>query len=719
MTTPTTTDEEHEAPEPEPQPAAEPEYGESDRVAITAKQVVYNAISGDIHADNAVFGFGARVRRATGTITPEALEAALRDFVRPEGLSRAGRILRRNHLVVLHGNEGDGKYTAALKLLSEVCGGLADGPAPTLTSISPASTLAQLGTGMTYREGQGYLIADLVGDGAPAQVREHDFRSLSTVLERAGAYLVITSTEAGLREQSLPEFVAEVPAPDPRELLLSLPGMAALEAGVRTAALVQVVHLRPREIVALAAHLRDDPDNALQAFRSEARQQVTDWVQNTSLRRDIFEVTVVALFGVLPEPVFDDLLAGLLLTSDPAPPVAPTGDRELPRRNREHPLLVASGRERAGGVGRQIAFRLREHRALALEALYDEFGHQLWDPVRRWLFDVRELGLTERGEGQLAIGLAMLARNDFADVCASFLEPWAAGGVVERSQAALVLWFMSDDDGLAPLALSIALAWGDRQGTAKALTSAMALGGPLGLRYPAEAMQRLCFLALRSKRIGDAAGGSLAFLLATAADAGATATGDVLATVARELVTATNGRVLDGISLPDVAVTVADPLADAPDEDDGDAYEKGVSVRVLRAARRLVVTLLGARRVGVAEPVAALVLREQPENIALLGALWADVLCSAPHRADAIDALRDTFAALEKADDVQGAVAALGEAIREAMPPAHQRFRNDELKRLLPGGSRSAEANLTTLLHTLGGMQPAPLPRSRRPRGDF
>jgi hypothetical protein len=718
MTTPTTTEEEREpdAAETAP-PATEPEYGESDRIAITAKQVVYNAISGDINAEGAVFGVGARVRRATGTITLETLRSALRNFVRPRELAQASRILRRHRLVVLHGNDGDGKYTAALKLLSEVCDIEADGRA--LTSISPATTLAQLGTGMTYRRGRGYLVADLVSDGTAPQVREHDLRALTSALSRAGAYLVVTSTEPDMREQLLPEFATDVTAPDPRELLLHLPGVAELDDSVRQAALEQVVHLRPREVVALAAGLKDDPENAFRAFRSEARQQVSEWVQKTSLRRDIFEVTVVALFGALPESVFDDLVAGLLAVSDPAPPPTTAGsDQELRRRNREHPLLVSTGRERSDGVGRRISFRLREHRALVLEALYDEFGHQLWDPVRRWLIEIGALGLTGRAEGELAAGLATLARHDFADVLTSYLDPWASGGVVERSQAALVLWFMSDD-GLGPLALSTVLAWGDRQGTAKALTSAMALGGPLGLRYPAEAMQRLCFLALRSKRIRDAAGGSLAFLLATAAEAGATATGDVLATVARELVTATNRKVLDGVTLPDVAATVADPLADAPETTDGDAFEKGVSVRVIRAARQLVVILLGAYRVDVAEPVAALILREQAENIPLLGVLWADVLCSTPHRGDAISALRATLKALETADDVQASVTALGAAIHEAMPPAHRQLRSDELKRLLPGGSRSAEANTTALLHALGGLKPAVLPRSRRPRGDL
>ena len=715
LTTDTTTGEEQETPAPDPVPD-EPEFGDSDRIAITAKQVVYNSISGDIHAGAAVFGIGSQARRATGTITRDMLQAALLNFVRPDGLSRAARVLRRSRVVVLHGNEGDGKYTAALKLLSEVCGEVADSRL-TLTSISPATTLAQLGTGMTYREGHGYLVADLVNDGSAAQVREHDLRALASVLSRAGAYLVITSTGPELREQSLPEFVTDLPAPDPSELFLRLPGTAELDEDVRKAALDQVVHLRPREVVALAAHLRDDPENALRAFRSEARQQVTDWVEKTSLRREIFEVTIAALFGGLPEPAFEDLVAGLLAAGEPATSAHPPPEQELRRRNREHPLLVATGREGTGGTGRRIGFRLREHRALAVEALYDEFGHQLWDPVRRWLVEVSELDLTERGEGELAAGLALLARHDFADVRRSFLEPWATGGVGERSLAALVLWFMSDEDGLAPLALSTAMGWGDRQGTAKALTSAIALGGPLGLRYPAEAMQRLCFLALRSKRIGDAAGASLASLLATAAEAGAAETGDVLATVARELVSATNGKVLAAIVLPEVAVTVADPLTDAPETADGDTYEKGVGIRVLRAARRLVVTLLSAHRMSVAEPVATVILREQPGNFPLLGALWADVLCSAPHRADAIAALRRALKALENTDDVQNAVAMLGSTIHEAMPAEHRQLRSDELRRLLSGGAQ--ETHVTTLLRTLGGLKPISLPRSRRPRGEL
>src|SRR5262249_45003293 len=153
--------------------------------------------------------------------------------------------------------------------------------------------------------------------------------------------------------------------------------------------------------------------------------------------------------------------------------------------------------------------------------VHDRFGFQLWDPVRRWLGELSQLQLRPEIRGELAFGLARLARSDFADVNNSFLQPWSKGVASERATAAMVLWFMSEDEKLASLALRTAMEWGQDNGLHRAITSAIALGGPLGLRFPAEAMRRLCFLALRAKRIGVVARISLAFLFATAADEGA------------------------------------------------------------------------------------------------------------------------------------------------------------------------------------------------------
>jgi hypothetical protein len=82
------------------------------------------------------------------------------------------------------------------------------------------------------------------------------------------------------------------------------------------------------------------------------------------------------------------------------------------------------------------------------------------------------------------------------------------------------------------------------------------------------------------------------------------------------------------------------------------------------------------------------------------------VLCSAPHRADAIDALRRTLRALEHDQSAVHAVARLGAAIRAEMPAPHRRLRIPELNRAMTDGRLRPEAPrvlVTTLLAAIGG----------------
>jgi hypothetical protein len=103
-----------------------------------------------------------------------------------------------------------------------------------------------------------------------------------------------------------------------------------------------------------------------------------------------------------------------------------------------------------------------------------------------------------------------------------------------------------------------------------------------------------------------------------------------------------------------------------------------IRVRTLRVTMQAVASLLETRRLTGVEPVAALILREQPGNVPLLGLLWAKALGSAPHRRQAIEALVETLRALRVSNDVQGAVVSLGLAISKATSvDARQRLRRD------------------------------------------
>jgi hypothetical protein len=254
------------------------------------------------------------------------------------------------------------------------------------------------------------------------------------------------------------------------------------------------------------------------------------------------------------------------------------------------------------------------------------------------------------------------------------------------------------------------MSWGENQGLNRAITSAVALGGPLGLRFPGESMRRLCFLALRAQRIGAVARLSLAFLFANAAELDTVSAAEVLTVVRDELAKAAGpGARVSRHAGTSTAAPVADPLIDSQSDADAggdDHYERGWTIRVARAARSMVVAVLGAAQLNSDDPVSALVLRSQPDNVEVLGQLWADVLCSAPHRADAIDALRRTLRALEHLSEALHAVARLGAAIRAEMPEPHRRLRIPELNRAMTNARvrpQAPQVLVTTLLTAIGG----------------
>jgi hypothetical protein len=253
---------------------------------------------------------------------------------------------------------------------------------------------------------------------------------------------------------------------------------------------------------------------------------------------------------------------------------------------------------------------------------------------------------------------------------------------------------MSTDDEVAPTALRTAMGWGQGRGLRRAVTSALALGGLLGIRYPGEALQRLCFLAMRAQRIGVVARLSVGLLFSVAVDDGAESTAGVLATVQSELVRAltAGGKrrwsgpgpepVLDnhrndGSYTPERVREDGGEAGQETDEDDAhEQFEQGWSYRIVVAARWLVVALLSAEYGDAHEPVTTKIVLEQPENIDILGTLWADVLCSAPHAPDARQALLRLLRGLAHDPSATEAVARLGDAVRAGMAPAHRAPRN-------------------------------------------
>ncbi len=683
---------------------------------------VHNSFYADVNAEGANFGAAGDNGRVsttrTGVLEPVWVTRALDGFVRPPGYADALELLREHRFLVLVGAEGAGKKALALHLLRAMCGEQAQ-----LHAVSPARSLGQLAA-LTFAGGAGYLVADHMGSTDEVAVRRFDADQLRNRVGEQQAYLVLTTTSRKLGPRYLPSYAVLAASADPNQVLHSHLGDAEVAPDVLAMAeeFVRDEH-RPKEIELLARQLVASPSTAVESMRDVPAKQVAAWFEKQVKARELVSVAALAIGGSQPESIHDALVRTLRMQIEAAreareaAPHVPWVDEIFEPRARVHELVVVSGDSQLDDdpdedgwlSGRWVRFRHVEYRDLVLGELHERYDDQLWGPVRAWVCELCSIDPKEEIQSGLAAALATLTRHNFMHVRQTFLSPWANGSAPERMTAAMVLWFMSEDDRLAPVALRTALEWGENNGLLRGVTSALALSGPLGVRFMEEAMRRLCFLSLRAKRIGVVARAAVGLLLGVAVDDGPVATGQMLTLVQEELHRATRrGETPDD---PTDSYVTEGLLNDDEDDPDQDQYERGWNGRVATAARSLVLAVLEAEQQNLPRPVAAKILCKQPEHVEILGALWAETLCSAPHRLAAIEALRRTLVALEHEPAVTEAVGRLGNAIYTAMPRPHRPLRTAELLRAMTTPKRETERPAHNLVSTLLAALNAAVPR--------
>ncbi|WP_431917434.1 hypothetical protein [Micromonospora wenchangensis] len=609
---------------------------------------VINKFYGQVHAAHATFGVSAGALTTpalVGRLRPADIGHALRYYVRPTGFAAAWGELTGSHLVILTGEEGTGRRTSAFALLHEVTGRTGE-----VTGLSPAMSLAQL-VEYDYLRDRGYAVLDWLGERRDGAVQEFDLGRLSDRLETAGAFLVITTEPRVALRPGAARHVVAWHRPDPIAILdgrlrdgSGRPLSADDQARIRQHA---VALGRPAEVVRLLDRLPQGVEAALDEVEKTARHRVEEWFGQASEWDELLTVAALAFAYELPERTFERVHARL---------------REIDREERARqsavdpelvgaPLVIQGrrGLHRDGGlITRQdgttldddlgderrivlVAASMREH---VLRELY-ECDYQLWQPLRTWMHEMAaNQDLDTRL--QLALGVTLLARNrSAAGEARDLLSSWAAGSAAKRFTAVSTVSFMAGDDVLAPVALRTVLSWTDGAGQNCAMTAAMALGGPLGIRYPTEAERWLWHLSTRGQRIRVMAVRSLGLLFcSTAAD-------------------------LDGsvALLKRLLLRLRRTLGAA------------VNLRQHGQAIEAVLEVLAVEHLDREEPMVAYLLRLRPAATASVGALWAEALRSLPHRSAAIDALRATLAALARkpiADQVAGR---LGEAVQAEISP--------------------------------------------------
>jgi hypothetical protein len=652
-------------------------------------QIIYN-FNGQTNAQGSHFGhlLSSSVRRVTGRLPPEELVMALRHFVPTTSMSAAVTTLSEHHLVVLSGAEGSGRRTGALAVLREVIG-----DSQPVTSLPPSHTMAELADADDgrYQVGRGYLVQDWISEGAAGALRQFDMDQLRRKLMRIGAYLVVTGN-LGARDRPVEGLVVDWARPDPVAVF-----DARLRASKVTLDPTELERVRervrklqqPRDVVTVVERIADGVDTALEALGDVEKKRVTRWFEDKPSTREVLSITVLAFLHGIPELEFQGMLARLVeLYEAPADDITRPANSiagvlpQYPSNETDEQTLDVMVRSLSGGADglgdRRRVFKSVHYRERVITELTVQYGFELWAPLRQWIAEAAKLPSPE-ARLQLALGVALMCRHA-PDQVERFLGQWADGLAAERLTAAYVLSWMCGDDLLAATALRIAVRWTDNAGTRRAATSAMAFGGQLGIRYQSEALSCLWHLALRGEPASTRARESMALLLCAA--------------------------VVD----PDSATTVLSFLRSALRQ----LLARGVESQArgrhhlrVRKALFAVLTVLSARPEGSAEPMAAVILRTLPARTQRLGELWAEVLRSARHRGDAIDALRDTLVALAGERNSRDAVRALGAAVRTHLSDEECRLLHVDLSTVLAerGTEASSRPLVAALLEALQGAQ--------------
>jgi hypothetical protein len=618
---------------------------------------VINQFFGGVGADGATFGIAGAVsaRRATGVITGAKVAVLLAGYVRPEHFDEAVRILRRERLLVLAGDEGSGKRLGALALLADVVGA-----GRSITSLPPSRTLAELANG-EFQADRGYLVQDWSCDSAGSAVHRFDLDQLRQALDRPNrqAYLVLTGRFDQTQRRLLADVLVDAQPPDPLGVLAACPTstVAALlddeqaQLRERTAAL-----RRPRDVVVVARNANRGVDKAFALLGEAEKQQVVSWFDQRPDPRPLLAVAALCFLDGTPDLAFQSLLSRLVVlvnqhvtldsVTRSAVDGAPTG--AFPQHVLGEHALDAVAVEHSDGdsAGSRVRrFGAPHFRDRAVAELVHRYGFELWEPLRVWIDEVAALPASPL-QVRVSFGVALLAQYA-PDVVMDLLREWSNGVAAQRLTAAYVLSWMCLDDAVAATALRVAQSWTTGAGTRRAETAAMAFGGELGIRYQTVALNQLWHLTLRNAAVSRTAAGALALLLWSAVQEA-----DSASTMLRFLRSALRRLIDDRVG-----------VASSGDHNKQIAKALGVI--------RLVLTSVVA---GSAESVSAAVLRTLPGCIGVLGELWAEVLRSARNRGLGVGQLCDVLDVLR--DDVTGmsVIAEFGTAIRDHLSPEENRL---------------------------------------------
>jgi hypothetical protein len=698
-------------------PDTEREAGEQAREQLTSLGSNYSYNTNNFYAR--VDGSGATFgnvdgpasdevsrRTRTGRLTEEEISDLCEHFAEPALFPVAVKTLARDQVIGVGGASGLGKRASAVRLLLDV------GAGP-LEVVSPALTLEELSK-QDFEKGHGYLVEDWQLAPRARDAGDYSWRVLRDHVKDGGAHLVITGA-ARKGGQSVTTFAWTAPT--------AAQVLAVYLDGHDTAGLIAEIAAKVPDsygVGALAAIGKrlargEDPEKLLEELSHDPGRHVREWLcADERTDSEIQQVTALSFAAGQSERLFEVMLIRLASTlreddllPDPAADkrgkdaadgdgvvLRPPGLRGLRTRRRSGGLL-----ERADGsvrfCGKDPGYQYLCHRH-ALQELWREYDMTFWLAVRGWLTEL--IGDTTVRDVQVSVatGLALLAFTALDEVEDSYLHPWAAGEKAWSGQctAVYVLWLMSRDDALAPVALRIATDWVNSGDPAYQWTAAAALSGDLGVVYPAPAASRLWHLVGQWRDVPAKAVVALATLFATLT------------------------REREGQEAYQVLELLRERLRRASvrngQDEDGKPGRPPAGRQENRKNRDrallCIVEVLAARDPRGKQPAVTSFLDARPEHLGLVAELWAVVIRHRPLRKRALVALLNAVRGFEYvSEDPQAAASALGDALTEALPQAeHQPLKRD-FTNILARSSRpdsDTAATVQALLDAIKHLEP-------------
>jgi len=676
-----------------------------------------NIFHGPVNASHGLFGTsggpdgedGGR-RARTGRLTEQEISALCEHFAEPPLFRAAAEALDRDRVVVLGGTGGLGKRTSAVRLLR------AAGAAP-LEVVSPTLSLEEL-TKHDLEADHGYLVEDWQLAPRADHASDFSWRVLRDHVSDAKAHLVITA-ESGQGGRAVARFAWR--APSAAQVLAVHTAAGDAGSAGRMAEIAEKVPdtYGVGDIAVIGQRLAkgEDPAKILAELSHDPGRHVREWLAaEERTDEEIQQVVTLCFAAGQSQRIFEAMLSRLGialrdmgLLPDPEEDEHDKDDADEGGRNRSAPpargLSAARTRRRPNDLlerkegrvdfrGKDPNYQYQSHRH-ALQELWGDYDMSFWVAVRGWLTEL--IGDTAIHDVQVsvALGLTVLAFAALDEVEDSYLHSWAAGEQTWSGQctAAYVLWLMSRDDTLAPIALRIATDWVNSADPGRQWTAAAALSGELGVVYPAEAAARLWHLVGQWKDVPAKAVVAMAGLFATLAGEADGQEAHHVLEVLRERLDRASHR--DG-------------------EDRGEPGQPPVSWRDDRRNRErallCIVAVLAARDPRTKQPSITSLLNARPEHLDLVTGLWATVLRYRPHRKRALVALLDAVRGFEYvSDDPQAAARALGDALTDALPPDEHEPLNRDFTNILARSKQpetDTAATVQALLDALKHLQP-------------